>query len=651
MPTINQLSAVDQINDGDQFPLYSPNAGDARKASFTTVKESLADDFASLADLAAQTGAGLVGTSNGTTVQQALDSKPTATLDTDGTLAANSDGRVASQKATKTYVDTYKSAVAASSGSSLVGFIQSGANAVTRTVQNLFREDVRITDFAGCDPTGVTSSLAAFNSAAAASNSVILPPGTYRLSGLPTIPAGSFRLRGAGKGKTFLVIDHTALGGSLKINAASVNDFVELKDFTMVADVPDNRTFLGVWIEFPEVSSHPYRQVEIDISWKSDAASTAPSWPRTWGRALRLTNVWYPLIRGEGSSAPVAGEPGNIGFLEVTGGSYGMIGANIQVNWLYGADFIRGSAYFETINLLASDVVGVTRGIYVPNTTPVGGAAGLYRAANIWAMNASIAAHTVGMDLDNVFDVQSAGFNIQRWAVPSATNWIGYKLNNCQYPRLIGGGVFGNDGSGGITTKGVGATGANSVGGIIANMTFLNCDTQFTLDGSTSRWTVRGNIAAGSPDNWTANGTNHDIEWFNQSGHVQRLVNSVSISGLALSQAGEIGIVDAGAVTYTAAQFLNDAIFRSGGGAISDTTPTAAQLIAAMGAPPVGVGKRITINNQRTGTLTLLAGTGVTLVSTTTVGSNQCRDYLLRVTSVTPGAEAVRLVGLQTGAI
>lgn len=39
----------------------------------------------------------------------------------------------------------------------------------------------------------------------------------------------------------------------------------------------------------------------------------------------------------------------------------------------------------------------------------------------------------------------------------------------------------------------------------------------------------------------------------------------------------------------------------------------------------------------------------VTLVSTTTVATNQCRDYLLRVTSVTPGSETVRLIDLQTG--
>lgn len=38
-------------------------------------------------------------------LQAALDSKPTATLDTDGTLTANSDAVVASQKAVKTYVD------------------------------------------------------------------------------------------------------------------------------------------------------------------------------------------------------------------------------------------------------------------------------------------------------------------------------------------------------------------------------------------------------------------------------------------------------------------------------------------------------------------------------------------------------------------
>lgn len=208
MPTINQLSAVDQINDGDQFPLYSPNAGDARKASFTTVKKSLAGDFASLADLAAQTGAGLVGTSGGTTVQQALDSKPTATLDTDGTLAANSDGRVASQKATKTYVDVYKSAVAATSGSSLVGFLQSGTGAASRTAQTKLRDAIHIKDFgAVCD--GVANDYTAFANAIAYLASIgggkLCLSGKILLNSTVNITSSGIVIEGDGHQSTWIV--------------------------------------------------------------------------------------------------------------------------------------------------------------------------------------------------------------------------------------------------------------------------------------------------------------------------------------------------------------------------------------------------------------------------------------------------------------
>lgn len=37
MPTINQLSAVDQVVSSDQFPIYSSENGDARKASMATL--------------------------------------------------------------------------------------------------------------------------------------------------------------------------------------------------------------------------------------------------------------------------------------------------------------------------------------------------------------------------------------------------------------------------------------------------------------------------------------------------------------------------------------------------------------------------------------------------------------------------------------
>lgn len=159
MPTINQLSAVDQINDGDQFPLYSPNAGDARKASFTTVKESLAGDFASLADLAAQTGAGLVGTSDGTTVQQALDARPTT------------------------------SALALSTASAGIGFVGPGAGATARTVQAKLRDTVSVKDF-GAVGDGVTDDTAAIQAAINSGNSLIFPTGTYLANNLTGTTSG-----------------------------------------------------------------------------------------------------------------------------------------------------------------------------------------------------------------------------------------------------------------------------------------------------------------------------------------------------------------------------------------------------------------------------------------------------------------------------
>ena len=39
MPTINNLSSVSTVTAGDQFPLYSPGNGDARKASMSLIMD------------------------------------------------------------------------------------------------------------------------------------------------------------------------------------------------------------------------------------------------------------------------------------------------------------------------------------------------------------------------------------------------------------------------------------------------------------------------------------------------------------------------------------------------------------------------------------------------------------------------------------
>lgn len=104
--------------------------------------------------LAAPAGAGLVGKIGGGTVQDHIDD------------------------------------LASSIGSTMVGFLQSGAGAVLRTVQDKGRESVSLRDF-GADPTGSTSSTVAFAAALAAADRVIGTPGdTYLIGSQVSVPAG-----------------------------------------------------------------------------------------------------------------------------------------------------------------------------------------------------------------------------------------------------------------------------------------------------------------------------------------------------------------------------------------------------------------------------------------------------------------------------
>ena len=104
----------------------------------------------------------------------------------------------------------------------------------------------------------------------------------------------------------------------------------------------------------------------------------------------------------------------------------------------------------------------------------------------------------------------------------------------------------------------------------------------------------------------------------------------------------------AGAVTYTAAEILGGLIKRDPNGAgRSDVTPTATLLIAAMPGAKVGDSFVFTIVNDADAaeTITLTAGTGVTLSGTMTIAQSNAKAFQVVITGVATPAATVYSLG------
>lgn len=109
--------------------------------------------------------------------------------------------------------------------------------------------------------------------------------------------------------------------------------------------------------------------------------------------------------------------------------------------------------------------------------------------------------------------------------------------------------------------------------------------------------------------------------------------------------------VTTSSATVLAALMVN-AIYRiSGGSTFAFTTDTAANIVAAIPNCQVGSAFSLEIINNNSGTMTITAGSGVTLVGTTTALTGTTRFYRGIVTNATAGAEAVSLYGLMTGTV
>lgn len=103
-------------------------------------------------------------------------------------------------------------------------------------------------------------------------------------------------------------------------------------------------------------------------------------------------------------------------------------------------------------------------------------------------------------------------------------------------------------------------------------------------------------------------------------------------------------------LTLTAAQFINSIIDYSGapGSGVTVTTPTAAQIIAAL--PPTiptdGFNYPLYFMNDGAGqTITVSGGTGVTVIGNNTIATNTLRQFMV---NVNVGAGTVSMINLGT---
>lgn len=131
------------------------------------------------------------------------------------------------------------------------------------------------------------------------------------------------------------------------------------------------------------------------------------------------------------------------------------------------------------------------------------------------------------------------------------------------------------------------------------------------------------------------------------SGPVRSQAGFISTGGGVNVQYGlPVTYTTAGVVTYTAADLKTGLILRDPNGAgRSDVTPTAALLVAAFPNCAINSFFEFQIRNDADAaeTITLTAGSGVTLNGTMTIAQNATRRFRALFTAVISGSEAVTI--------
>lgn len=399
--------------------------------------------------------------------------------------------------ATSTTIGTYDNvtgnasgiyaAFAASSGSSLVGFIQSGTGAVATTVQARLRESVSIKDF-GAKGDGTTNDTTAFQNALtylSGGGELYIPPGTYIYTTTLNMSIKGLTVRGCGKTS---LLQFNGTGNCIEIKAAdlaSTKTAVTLDNFWVSGNVnATNGIYINYWTNWTlndihvgnvtgagfyvgfSVFGYMKNPTVYDYDWGSGGFTVKPTNGLLLGRTAGGVITYPDFCATTIINANIQGVSGS-GIKGVNGFNNTFVGGSSENNTGFTlellADFQQNS--FNGINLEGGDTsISGSQNNFIGVILPSSGNDMLFTST---ASSNKVLGGTVGT---MTFAAGSAGNGVELTSITAASGLIDsgtdnvfeqIRVNNAFYTRLSGiinASSFLSQGGTVSTTTGVAAT-------------------------------------------------------------------------------------------------------------------------------------------------------------------------------------------------